>query len=319
MKTDGQALQKTRLFFEYALDRTKRVARVSAYFGVVTLILGTIATRRVYGSVEKSALEVGGGLAQLGDVAGPNYDVKLNGETIHVSSTMTDKSVDQVLDQFEKECREHAGGLQEELNALPATVQGQIPPDLKTSGGTGIMTTRDGNRGMVACLARDVDLGYTGTLQALTRFARSGDLADLGKLRYVMAERGAGGRTHVIGVWTEGSFHIGSMFPAAGDCPGSDLPETYRPEGSRRLLTASVDGAPFGVRIYQADGTPDEVLAKYDTGMTALGWRPAHAADQGLGQAGRAFMRGPVDAFVAVQPTQDGKGTMVSFVSMPPR
>ena len=48
---------KTRLFLEYAIDRTKRIARVSAYCGVVTLVLGTIATRRVYGSVEKSALD----------------------------------------------------------------------------------------------------------------------------------------------------------------------------------------------------------------------------------------------------------------------
>ena len=173
---------------------------------------------------------------------------------------------------------------------------------------------------MVACLARDADLGYAGTLQALTRFAKSGDLADLGKLRYVMAERAKGGRTHVIGVWTEGSFHIGNMFPSEGDCPGSDLPETYRPEGSRRLLTASVEGAPFGVRIYQVAGTPEEVLAGYGAGMAALGWKPVAAVDQGLPQdGGRAFMRGPVDALVAAQPTKDGKGTVVSLVSMPPR
>jgi hypothetical protein len=312
-------MKRTRLFFEYAIDRTKRIARVSAYFGAVTLILGTIATRRVYGSVEKGALEIGSGLAQLGDVAGPNYDVKLNGETIHVSSTMTDTPLDDVLDRFEKECREHAGGLDDELNALPAAVQGQVPPDMKGPAGSGTMRTREGDRGMVACLARDADLGYAGTLQALTRFAKSGDLADLGKLRYVMAERAPSGRTHVIGVWTEGSFHIGNIFPSEGDCPGSDLPETYRPEGSRRLLTASVEGAPFGVRIYQAPGTPDEVLAKYDQGMAAQGWSPVRAADQGLEQAGRAFMRGPVDALVTAQPTKDGKGTVVSLVSMPPR
>lgn len=308
----------SRLFLEYAIDRTKRIARVSAYCGVVTLILGTIATRRVYGSVEKSALEVGSGLAQLGDVAGPNYDVKLNGEVIHVSSTMTDTPMEQVLERFEKECREHAGGLEEELTQLPAAVQGQLPADMKGPAGAGVMSTREGDKGMVACLARDADLGYTGTLQALSRFAKSGDLADLGKLRYVLAERAPGGRTHVVGVWTEGSFHIGHMFPGEGDCPGSDLPETYRPEGSRRLLTASVEGAPFGVRIYQTPGTPEEVLSKYDAGMVAAGWQPVHTADQGL-EGGRAFMRGPVDALVAAQPTKDGKGTVVSLVSMPPR
>lgn len=299
-------------------DRVRRVMRVSVYLAVVTLLLGTIATRRVYGSVEKGALEIGSGLAQLGDVVGPNYRVSINGEVVNVSSAMTDEPLDTVLDRFEKECREHAGGLEEELGSLPQTLQSQLPPAVRGPAGIGIVRTRDTDSGMVACLARDVDLGYGGTMEAIGRFAKSGDLADLGKLRYVMAERTASGRTHVVGAWTEGSFRIGHLFPASGDCPGSDLPDTFRPDGSRRLLTASVDGAPFGVRIYDAKGTPDEVLSQYERGMVAAGWSPAPVVDKELNH-GRAFMRGAVDLLVSAQPSKDGASTIVSLVSMPPR
>src|SRR5579871_282391 len=173
--------------FWMLFDRGKRVARVATYLGVVTLVLGTVAASKVYGSVEKGALEIGGGLAQLGDVMGPTYRVLLNGEALNVSSAMTDASVDEVLGRFEKECREHAGGLEEELDALGGTLDGKVPPAMKGPAGLGIMSTREGSRGMVACVARDVDLGYAGTAQALATFARSGDLADLGKLRYVVA------------------------------------------------------------------------------------------------------------------------------------
>lgn len=299
-------------------DRLKRIARVSAYFAVVALVLGTIATRRVYGAVAKGALEIGSGLAQLGDVVGPSYRVMLNGEPMNVSSAMTDLPVEAVLARFESECREHAGGLDEELDGLPATLRGSLPAASKGPAGLGIVSTRDGDRGMVACLARDVDLGYAGTLKAFGAFARSGDLADLGKLRYVLAERMPSGRTHVLGAWTEGSFRIGTLFPASGDCPGSDLPETHRPTGARRLLTASVEGAPFGVRIYDVAGTPDEVLAGFDDAMPALGWKPVLAADQGM-DGGKAFLRGPVDLLVGAQSSRDGASTVVSLVSMPPR
>ncbi len=302
----------------YLADRAKRIARVSAYFAVVTLVLGTIATRRVYGSIARGGLEIGSGLAQLGDVVGPSYRVLLNGESMNVSSAMTDEPLDAVLQRFEKECREHAGGLEDEMRSLPATLGGELPAEVRGPAGLGIVTSREGDRGMVACLARDVDLGYAGTMHAFGQFARSGDLADLGKLRYVLAEKSKSGRTHVVAVWTEGSFRIGRLFPAEGDCPGSDLPDTFRPEGARRLLTASVADAPFGVRIYEVPGDPDQVLAQYAAGMPALGWKAVQTVDRGLDGA-RAFMRGPVDLLVTTQPSRDGKNTVVSLVSMPPR
>lgn len=305
-------------FFPRLGDRAKRVARVLTYFAVVTLILGTIAARRTYGSMARGALEIGGGLAQLGEVVGPSYRVMLNGETMNVSSTMTDVPVDEVLDRFEKECQEHAGGLEEELGALSATLQANLPPSAKGPSGVGVMTTREKERGMVACIARDADLGYEGTAKAFGSFVRSGDLADLGRLMYVRAEKMPSGRTHVVAAWTDGSFRIGRLFPAAGDCPGSDLPDTFRPEGSRRLLTASVDGAPFGVRIYDTSGTPDEALEAYEREMPSHGWTGVRTVDQHMDGA-HAFMKGAVDLLVTAQPSKDGKSTVLSLISMPPR
>jgi hypothetical protein len=307
-----------KLRFPWIGERARRFARVFAYFSFVTLILGTIAARRTYGSMARGALEIGGGLAQLGEVVGPSYRVMLNGEAMNVSSTMTDLSVDQVLDRFDTECREHSGGLEEELGALPSTVRADVPPSAKGPAGVGVMTTREKDRGMVACIARDADVGYEGTAKAFGAFVHSGDLADLGRLMYVRADRMPSGRTHVVAAWTDGPFRIGHLFPAAGDCPGSDLPDTFRPEGSRRLLTASVEGAPFGVRIYDTSGTPDDALAAYEREMPAHGWTGVRTVDQHMDGA-HAFMKGAVDLFVTAQPSRDGKSTVLSVISMPPR
>jgi hypothetical protein len=296
----------------------RRMARVAAYFAVVTLALGTIASRRVYASAENGALAMGGALAELGDVAGPSYRVSMNGETLDVSSAMTDEPVDQVLDRFEKECREHAGGLDAQLAALPQALKAQLPAEAKGAAGAGVIRTRQGDRGMVACVARDAGLGYEGTISALARFAKTADLADLGKLRYVLAERMPSGRTHVLGAWTDGSFRLGRMFPASGDCPGSDLPGGFRPDGSRRILAAAVEGAPYGVRVYLAAGTPEQVLVQYGRGMAAAGWEPVPAVDRPLNGRGMAFLRGDVDVLVSAQPSRDGSSAVVTVVSMPP-
>lgn len=303
----------------FLASRARRLGRMLAYFAVVTLVFGTIASHRVYASAENGALAMGGALAQLGDVAGPSYRVSMNGETLNVSSAMTDDSVDQVLDRFEKECREHAGGLDEQLAALPRALKAQLPPEATGAAGAGVIRTRQGDRGMVACVARDTDLGYEGTMAALARFAKTGDLAELGKLRYVLAERMPSGRTHVLGVWTEGSFRVGRMFPASGDCPGSDVPDAFRPAGSRRVLAAGVEGAPYGVRVYLVTGAPEQVLAQYGRGMTTAGWEPVDVVDQAMHGRGRAFLRGAVDVLVSAQPSRGGSSTVLSVVSMPPQ
>jgi hypothetical protein len=112
------------------------------------------------------------------------------------------------------------------------------------------------------------------------------------------------------------------MFPKEGDAPGSDAANAPRPNEAKRLLTASVDGSPYGVRIYDAAGSPSDALASYDAAMPALGWHAMDAVGRELekkGRAGRAFERDGVDLMIFAEPDQHGTRSIVSVVEMPPR
>jgi hypothetical protein len=296
---------------------SKRLLRLTTYVIFVLVVLVVLGTRAVRASVEKSALGVGAGLIALGDVAGPSYTVRLNGEAMRVASATTNQSSVQVLDRFEEECREHSGGLADEFNALPSALKGQLPENMNGSLGLGVIRKEREGRGVVACLARDGGGGLAALAHAFREFSRTGDLAAFGHLRYVAAEQRADGTTHVVSVWSDGPFPAASIFPPAGDAPGDDPEVSVRPPASRRILAANVEGAPFGVRIYDSQAAPAEVLEHADRELAADGWRPMATVAERL-SGGRAYTRRGVDLMVFTEQKADG-GALVSVVAMPPR
>ena len=144
-------------------------------------------------------------------------------------------------------------------------------------------------------------------------------IAKLGKFRYVIVDRGPGAtKTHVLEQWTEGEFNLSRLFPAEGDVEGSDLPEVARPEGGRRILDASVEGATIGVRVYEAPGAPAEILAKYDRDLGGKGWKNVELSPKD-GLTMRVFDQGPADLFITASQSRDGAGSVVSIADVPPR
>jgi hypothetical protein len=297
-----------------------KLMRLTAYFAFVSFVFLFFGARSVWGSAEQSLLDIGEGLTAMGDVLGPNYRVRLNGEPVNVASTTTDLAVGKVLDQFEQECSEHTGGLEEELTRLSESLKGDFPPNLKGAAGKGILRKELGGHGMIACFGRQGGGGAKGILAAAKEVLETGDLAPLGNLRYVTAERRTDGKTHVVTVWTEGRFRIGHMFPASGDAPGADPGLAVRPPAARRILSAGVDGSPFGVQVYDSAAAPEAVLDHYDREMPVQGWRSIEGATEvsEAAKTGRAYMRGAVDLIVSAEKSNDGH-TVVSIVSMPPR
>jgi hypothetical protein len=207
-------------------------------------------------------------------------------------------------------------GLAESAKLAPAKEEG-LP-------GIGVIRKEGAARGAVACLARDGSEGSAGFLRGVHAMLASGDLAELGKLRYVVVERSPGAtRTHVVAAWTDGPFHLGALFPKGEkDAPGSDPLGAPRPEGSRRLLTASLEGVPYGVRVYDAASAPAEVLAGYDRAMPGQGWRAIAGVAGGLdakGRSGRAFTRDGVDLMIFADPSRrDATRAVVSVIELPP-
>jgi hypothetical protein len=288
------------------------VLRVMTYASVVCLGISAFAARSAWGDLKESSLVIGRELVQFGDLLGKSHRLRLNGEPVFVASAMTDQTVRQVIDRFDATCREHSGGLAEEFENLPAAVKSQVPISLKGGEGVGILRKDDDQEGTIACLSQDGKDGTRGVARHLDEFAATGDLAAIGKLRYVYAQRTPAGKTHVVAVWTDGSFRIRNIIPMDGaEPPGSDPAETPRPDGAVRLLSAEVEGAPYGVHIYEVPRKSEEVLQSYEQEMPRHGWTAIPVVKAKQSDA-RAFQRPGSDMLVVADPK--GERTYVTLV-----
>lgn len=311
-----------------ALQRMVRVAaallRVSLYFAAVGVVLGCFGARLLWAKVQNDGLKVSDTLAAtMGRVDSPYYDVTINGEVMHVATTWTDKPRGVLLDGFEKMCTQHTGGLAEEMAALPEKAKSALGAIATTPIGLGVLKADMGPVGFVACLVRESSQGFKGLVSGLEEFGETGNLSVLGELRYLtVRESEQKGKSVVILAWTTGAFRLGKMFPDEGDAPGFDPPNVKRIDGSKRLLTAGVQKAPFQMSVYDvASLTPEQALDFYRDALPAEGWVSQDVANvplAGQGKLGLVFSRGPVDAFISTAKTPDGH-TVVTVLSIPPR
>jgi hypothetical protein len=191
----------------------------------------------------------------------------LNGAQLELASASSSLPVADVLDRLERTCdaNGHVVGAEraQQLLRAPGPRGARLKPWLREE---------TSERGLVACF----DFGGPATLSGLTArlaaFARSGDLADVGKFRYVLAER-HGEQTSVLFLWADGALPLRQMFPAAGDAPGRDPVGVPRLIGGRRLLAAAEDGTPYGFTAYQvAETSPEVALVAYRNALASRGF-----------------------------------------------
>lgn len=296
-----------------------KLARLSTFLACVGAVCTLLAARSVYGSATRSLVELNQEWAkQVGKLGRDEYRVRLNGQSMMVSSRMTDQSVQEVLGAAEEECRAHSGNLAEDVAKLPKSVFVQVPVLLAAKGTSyvfGTIRKEWDTHGYVACFERDGDPSNAALLSKLELALATGDISKIGTFRYVSADHDTKAtRTHVLRQWTEGEFNLRSAFPKTGDVPGSDLPEVARPEGGRLILDADVEGTPVGVRIYEAPGKPAEVLATYDSQLAAKGWTGVDVPEKNA-QTMRVYDQGPADLFITASKNPNGRGSVVSIGS----
>jgi hypothetical protein len=306
------SLAKSRVRVHRAARLSMKVARLSTFCSAVAVVVAALVARSVHAAAAESIYELDRQFArQAGAMDRQSYRVRLNGQSMMISSHMVDASVHDVLQAADDECRAHSGNLQGDLAKLPGAAMARL-----TSWVFGVARQEWADQGYVACIQRDGDTGVAGLGAGLRAFVATGDIARLGTFRYVVVDRAAGTtKTHVLRQWTEGSFELTKMFPAQGDVPGSDLKEAPRPEGSRRVLDASVDGSTFGVRVYDAPEAPAAVLARYEQQLVAQGWTSVVLPEKDAATT-RVFDLGAADLFITASPV--GERSVVSIADMPP-
>jgi len=183
----------------------------------------------------------------------------INGLELRFMTLTTKLSVAGALDHFQQNCR---GGLH-----APA-LAGKLEMTLLA----GVFRQGTERQGVLACLDTGGVLEVTELAERLTRMQESGNLNDLGKLRYVLARR-SGNTTTLLVLWTEGDARLFNLLPKSGDAPGHDLRDWPRPPGVRRLLSAAEHGQPYAMTLYDAEHqSARELEVWYEQALSKAGW-----------------------------------------------
>ena len=249
---------------------------VSAFGFIRACLVGLIVvTAAVGGAIHNAQARVGESLIAFGDQLSAWTSGKLdskvghltvNGVLIHRVTASTPLGVDDALTRLGHVCTER-GGIErtEELLAPSRSSEGRNP-----LGGTVRHVTE--HEGVLACIDTERPLSVVELSHRLQQFVKSGDLATVGQLRYVLARR-EGNVTSLLVLWTDGSVPLLKMFPQSGDAPGQDVPCVPRPEGSSRLLSAMDQGSLYAITVYRSHRTsPRQIRDFYTKTLTPEGW-----------------------------------------------
>ncbi len=269
-------------FFRRSLRLVPKVLRLAVFIVFAWVVAVVWAANRVEAEVQEIMLGLGGEMMQMPDAdTGRLRQMNFNGAPIQFRTSHTDKPMAEVLDYFEGRCQERDGRLAEQLEELmeqEPRLEGLDPEELD-----GTMRFDTSQRGYVACL----DMGeerqdHEDIINRVGEFIQTGDIADVGHMRYLYAQRVEDDQTFFVTVFSDHPVNIYEMFPTEGDAPGRDPEDVARPPGARRLLSAWEDGKPYGMFVY-TDGGGSSAEATEETYRTELmperGWAQVQLRD----------------------------------------
>jgi hypothetical protein len=301
-----------------ALSWFSRAVRLSVTGVVVVGCFGTVVVRTAEARASDTGLTFGDQLMSVmegryssGAVESDVYRVQLNGQTFNSTNVVTHRAMHEVLSHFATQCKVHAEGLSDSFKNLHATVSDLTP---STSGVEGALVVQreEADHGFVFCVAPDHKLTETELMSRLGVVGETGDVSKAGNLRYVGMRRQPNGDFNVVTAWTEGKLELYSMYSDASDVPGQDFGNVPRPDGGRRILSATIDGAPGGVNSYLVKGARADVLAGLDGTLKGAGWQalkmPEKVPHVGVGYS----LGGNLQLIVSASPQE--KDTLVTYV-----
>jgi hypothetical protein len=254
-------------------DQLAAVLRVGVLIAVLAALVIFSAVLRAQAHVDEVMQDAGAALFAYTREAPHDQPrtLLINGARLRVLSGSTSDAVKDALDGFDTRCRNVSGGAGQawlEQRALLAAATPALRAALH-----GVLRVDDEHGGYVACF----DLGgqhlTPGELTARVRaFLATGDLADIGGLRFAWARREAEHTTYVA-VWSLDHLPLRSMFPARGDARGAELEGLPRPRGSQRVLSTWQEAeAPMLVGYRSARGAA-ALIRQYSTQLENEGWR----------------------------------------------
>lgn len=240
-------------------------ARLATFVGVLGLLGAGLTYSRVRGQVGEQMISMGESLMRYerAERQDAPRELRLNGQSLMVTSGTTPDDVDVVLDEFEARCRSHNAALQEQIRSVS-------PQDFF------ILREERNGVGAVGCLDFGQEISAAELLGRANRFRETNDLHDLGDLRYVFARTlDEGHGAHFLTFWTTGSLDFDEITGNGGnsDVPGSDITGIPRPPRSRRILDAMEAGDDQRVVSYAGSSMTEwELEAFYREALPRAGF-----------------------------------------------
>jgi hypothetical protein len=285
---------------------------------VVVIGFGMVALHVTEAQAADVAMSFGDQLLQVGEsnlagtVEGDVYHVSFNGQNVDTANAATRRPMREVLDYFAEQCKSHAEGIKTSFQHLDHTLHTLQPA---TEGGAGVLVFQKEvhDRGFVFCFAPDQTFSsQRGLLSRFAEAGRSGDFGRIGNMRYVAVKQ-LPTEARVVTAWTEGKMDITAMFPEHEDCPGRDFGSVPRPDGARRVLSATVEGAPAGVNGYVVAGKSTDVLDQVNRKLTDVGWHEIVTPDK-VPHAGRYYTLGSKLDLVVTATDETHDMTSLSYI-----
>lgn len=251
----------------------RRMWGMCRVLGLALLALGLLAgagLHRAEAKLSESLRGFAGELAKLQGLSAHSepHTLSVNGVELKIVTATTKLDVKTALDRIQGLCRTVP------QSNLPVALRRNLESfdKLDVPAPIGVIREQSDADGILACIDAGQWIDNESFLARLAQFSRTGDLKTIGQLRYTMARRHAGVTT-LLFLWTEGSMVFSELFPKAGDAPGRDPVGLPRPAGSRRVLSAFQEGMPYGVALYQVEGsTLDGATAAYKGQLERDSW-----------------------------------------------
>ncbi len=239
-------------------DRTMPLLRLGLFFLAFGALVSAVLLRSADADVA-GFLSSGG--AETMSYPGTPPDVarvlQLNGVQVSFRTQTVAASLEDVLGHYESLCIGGGAGLLERLS---------------------MQSQRGEDGGHVACLDMgDAPRNLRSLAGRFVRFSQTGDLTELGGLRYARARRvsgTSGDQTFVLTVWADSAFPVFRMLAVDGaDAAGKDIEAVPRPRSSQRLLSAWEVGSPSGFVVYRVLHESAAALESfYRNQLSANGW-----------------------------------------------
>ena len=248
--------------------------RLAAFIGVLAAILVGWSLHSASAQLDELLLRVGDRMMVYDDARRQDERRALvfNGQELFMRSGTTEHDVDTVLTFYQQMCRQNDGRTLEQLLAMPGFES--LPDDAETGFLEATRRHDAEDIGYVVCLDTGSEdaLEPSEILERLEAFVESGDISDVGDMRYAFARRGRD-YTHFMVFWTEGPFNVKDMFPAEGDAPGRDVEGIPRPPQARRVLSSWERGVPYALTMYEGSRMDQLRLeAWYRARLPDMGW-----------------------------------------------